>query len=211
MGRRTPGRSRTIGMLPVLLLLAAQSAGALLPARSAGAQTFVVRAARMFDPVGGTVTGPVVVVVEGDRIRDVNPAAAPADATVVELGDATLLPGLIDMHTHLAFDIEGDWITRDVRETAADAALRGVRNAKRTLLAGFTTVREMGSPGFADVSLMKAIDRELVDGPRIFPAGHSLGITGGHCDVTGYAPGVQEPGPEEGVADMKGGRIYASP
>jgi imidazolonepropionase-like amidohydrolase len=161
----------------------------------------VVRAARMFDPAAGTVTGPVTVVVEGDRIREVNPTAAPQGVEVVELGDVTLLPGLIDMHTHLAFDIEGDWITRDVRETAADAALRGARNARRTLLAGFTTVRDLGSTGFADVSLMKAIDQGFVEGPRIFPAGHALGITGGHCDVTGYAPGVRELGFEEGVAD----------
>jgi imidazolonepropionase-like amidohydrolase len=155
----------------------------------------------MFDPVAGTVTGPAVVVTEGDRIRDVNPAAPPAGATVVDLGDVTLLPGLIDTHTHLTFDIEGDWVTRDVRETPADAALRGARNARRTLLAGFTTVRDVGSTGFADVSLMNAIDQGFVDGPRIFPAGHAIGITGGHCDATGYAPGVRELGPEEGVAD----------
>ena len=68
-------------------------------------------------------------------------------------------------------------------------------------MAGFTTVRDLGSTGFADVSLMKAIDQGFVEGPRIFPAGHSLGITGGHCDVTGYAPGVRELGFEEGVAD----------
>lgn len=187
-------------MLPLLLLFAAASTS-VLATRTAAAQTLVVRAARMFDPEAGTVTGPVTVVVEGDQIREVNPAAAPQGAEVVDLGDVTLLPGLIDMHTHLTSDIEGEWVTRDVRQTAADAALRGARNARRTLLAGFTTVRDLGSTGFADVSLMKAIDQGLVDGPRIFPAGHSLGITGGHCDVTGYAPGVREVGFEAGVAD----------
>lgn len=190
---RGSSRSRTIRVAALLLLLTPQAGSA---------QTIVVRAARMFDPTAGTVMGPVVVVVEGDRIREVNPATAPADAAVVELGDVTLVPGLIDMHTHLTYDIEGDWVTRDVRETTADAALRGARNARRTLLAGFTTVRDLGAAaGFADVSLMRAIDGDLIEGPRIFPAGHSLGITGGHCDVTGYAPGVQEQGPEEGVAD----------
>jgi imidazolonepropionase-like amidohydrolase len=76
-----------------------------------------------------------------------------------------------------------------------------VRNARRTLMAGFTTVRDVGAPGFADVSLMRAIDQGFVDGPHIVPAGHAIGITGGHCDVTGYAPGVDELGPENGVAD----------
>jgi imidazolonepropionase-like amidohydrolase len=188
-------------VLPLLLLCAAPFATGLLAPRSASAQIVVVRAARMFDPVTGSVTGPVVVVVEGDRIREVNPGAEPAGAAIIELGDATLLPGLIDMHTHLTLDIEGDWLTRDVRETAADAALRGARNARRTLLAGFTTVRDVGATGFADVSLMKAIDQGFVDGPWIFPAGHAIGITGGHCDVTGYAPGIRELGFEAGVAD----------
>ncbi len=107
----------------------------------------IVRAARMFDPEAGTVAGPVTVVVDGDRIRGVNPAAAPQGVEVVDLGDVTL--------------------TRDVREIAADAALRGARNARSTLLAGFTTVRDLGALGFADVSLRKAIDRGFVDGPRV--------------------------------------------
>ena len=201
MSHTTPGRRPTIGLFSLLLLLVVHSTSALLAVRPAGAQTVVVRAARMFDPVAGAVTGPAVVVVEGDRIREVNPTAAPPGAEVLDLGDVTLLPGLIDTHTHLTTDIEGDWITRDVRETAADAALRGARNARSTLLAGFTTVRDVGATGFADVSLMKAIDQGLVDGPRILPAGHALGITGGHCDVTGYAPGVRELGFQAGVAD----------
>ena len=113
----------------------------------------------------------------------------------------TLLPGLMDMHTHLCYDLEGDWVNRAVREGAADAALRGSRNAMITLLAGFTTVRDVGAGGFADISLMRAIDNGIVAGPRMFPAGHSLGITGGHCDATGYAPGILEQGPEQGIAD----------
>jgi imidazolonepropionase-like amidohydrolase len=172
----------------------------LLPLQAV-AQTTLLRAARMFDPATGTLTGPVSVLIEAGRIRELNPAQPPAGATVIELGDMTLLPGLIDMHTHLTADLLGDWVNRPVRETIADAALRGARNARRTLLAGFTTVRDVGSPGFADVSLMNAIDRGDLDGPRIFPAGHPISITGGHCDVTGYAPGILERGPEQGVAD----------
>ena len=116
-------------------------------------------------------------------------------------GTSRSLPGLIDAHTHLTYDIEGDWVTRPVRELPADAALRGVRNARRTIDAGFTTVRDVGAPGFADVSLMKAIDNGMVPGPRVVPSAHALGITGGHCDETGWAPGIREMGPEQGIVD----------
>jgi imidazolonepropionase-like amidohydrolase len=161
----------------------------------------VVRAARMVDVVRGVIVAPAMVVVEAGRIRSVGPSAAPAGARVIDLGDVTLLPGLIDAHTHLTGDLEGDWVNAPVKETAADAALRGARNARLTLQAGFTTVRDVGAPGFADVALMNAIDKGLVPGPRIVPAGSAIGITGGHCDVTGYAPGILELGPKDGVVD----------
>jgi imidazolonepropionase-like amidohydrolase len=164
-------------------------------------QPTVVRAAAMLDVLKGELVRPAVVVIEGGRIRSVGPGQLPPGARTVDLGDMTLLPGLIDAHTHLTFDISGDWVTRSVRELPADAALRGARNARLTLLAGFTTVRDVGAPGFADVSLMKAIDGGLVTGPRIIPSAHAIGITGGHCDDTGWAPGVNELGPEQGVAD----------
>ena len=160
----------------------------------------VLRAARMLDVQTGRIVSPAVVVIEKDRIKSVNPASVPA-GTVIDLGDVTLLPGLIDMHTHLSFDIEGNWLHRSVTDTAGDNALRGARNARKTLLAGFTTVRDLGSADFVDVALMRAIDQDFVPGPRMFPAGHSIGITGGHCDTTGYIPGVRERGPESGVAD----------
>jgi imidazolonepropionase-like amidohydrolase len=79
--------------------------------------------------------------------------------------------------------------------------LRGARNAKRTLEAGFTTVRNVAAGGFADIALMKAIDTGLVPGPRMIASAHALGITGGHCDATGWAPGILEGGPEEGIVD----------
>ena len=165
-------------------------------------QPLVVRAAGYFDAVAGTVVRPAVVVVRGDRITAVNPGELADGADrVLELGDRFLLPGLIDCHTHLLYDLDGDSFGRAARETAADAALRGARNARITLAAGFTTVRDVGGRDFADVALMHAIERGMVPGPRMFPAGHSLGITGGHADVTGYAPGVLEQGIEQGVAD----------
>ena len=164
-------------------------------------QVTVVRAARMLDVVKGELVTPAVVVIERGRIRSVGPEEVPAGARTVDLGEVTLLPGLIDTHTHLTIDIAGDWVTRSVRELPADAALRGARNARVTLLAGFTTVRDVGAAGFADVSLMKAVDAGLAAGPRILPSAHAIGITGGHCDDTGWAPGVNELGPKQGVAD----------
>src|SRR3954451_9960669 len=175
----------------------------LLLAGSAGAQQqpIVVRAARMVDVTRGQLVAPAVLVISGDKIRSVGASDVPAGASTIDLGDLTLMPGLIDAHTHLTMDISGDWVTRSVRELPADAALRGARNARLTLLAGFTTVRDVGAGGFADISLMNAIDAGMMIGPRMIPSAHAIGITGGHCDETGWAPGVNELSWKDGVAD----------
>ena len=183
-------------IISALLLLALVSVSS--------AETLVVTADRMFDAETGKVSGPVRVVVVDGLIAAVNPASVPADADVVALGDRTLMPGLLDMHTHLTGDyFSGDhWVTMPVYETAADWAVLGTRFARDTLLAGFTTVRDVGSlPGFPDVALMKAVNRGTVPGPDIWPAGHYISITGGHCDITGFAPGIHELGPKQGIAD----------
>src|SRR4051794_1544223 len=175
----------------------------LLLAGSATAQQqpIVVRAARMVDVTRGQLVAPAVLVISGDKIRSVGASDLPPGARTIDLGDLTLLPGLIDAHTHLTMDISGDWVTRSVRELPADAALRGARNARLTLLAGFTTVRDVGAGGFADISLMNAIDAGMMIGPRMIPSAHAIGITGGHCDETGWAPGVNELSWKQGVAD----------
>lgn len=167
----------------------------------AAQQRTVVRAARMLDVESGRIVPNAVVVVEGEKIVAVNPAQPPAGAQTIDLGDVTLLPGLLDMHTHLTFDLDKDFFLRAVTEGPVDEALRGAANARKTLLAGFTTVRNVGSGGFSDVALMRAIDAGLLEGPRIFPAAHALSITGGHCDTTGFAPGILEGSPREGTAD----------
>jgi imidazolonepropionase-like amidohydrolase len=167
----------------------------------AAQQVTVVRAARMLDVAKGELVAPAVVVIADGKIKSVGAGNVPENARVIDLGDLTLLPGLIDAHTHLTMDISGDWVTRSVRELPADAALRGARNARKTLLAGFTTVRDVGAGGFADISLMKAIDDGMVEGPRMIPSAHAIGITGGHCDDTGWAPGVNELNWRDGVAD----------
>ena len=146
------GTSMTRRLLTACILLVLGAASA--PAQE---RPLVVRAARMLDVASGRIVPDAAVVVQGGRIVALG-VPAPADAETIDLGDVTLMPGLIDMHTHLAMDIEGDWVMRAVRATAADHALRGARNARRTLEAGFTTVREAGSSDFVDVALMRAIE-----------------------------------------------------
>ncbi|HSD67916.1 MAG TPA: amidohydrolase family protein [Woeseiaceae bacterium] len=184
--------------IPLVALVAALMVG------SASAETLVVSAARMLDVAKGSVTGPVRVVIRDGLIESINPEQLPADARVLELGDRTLLPGLLDMHTHLTQDYftGSDWVTAPVFQTAPDWAIMGVQFAGQTLQAGFTTVRDVGAwPGFPDVALMRAIDRGTVPGPDVWPAGHYISITGGHCDITGFAPGIQELGPKQGISD----------
>ncbi len=171
----------------------------LLAAPISAQQTIVVRATRMLDVESGRMIQDARVAVEGDRITAVNPSSLPAGANVIDLGDATLLPGFIDAHTHLAGEIGANMMLEPVTETEVDAAFTSVKNARITLMAGFTTVRDFG--GQTTVALGKAVERGDVMGPWVVPSRYSLGITGGHCDVTGYVPGVMESGPKDGVAD----------
>lgn len=171
---------------------------ALLCSPLAAQETTVLRASRLLDVESGEVRRDAVVVVANGRIERVG-GSVPAGAEVIDLGDVTLLPGLTDLHTHLAYSLDGDWTTRAVRETEADAALRAAKHARVTLRAGFTTVRDMS--GIAGMALKRAIERGDAEGPRIVPGVNSLGITGGHCDATGWAPGVLEGDWRDGVAD----------
>ncbi|MFT5204586.1 MAG: imidazolonepropionase-like amidohydrolase, partial [Candidatus Aldehydirespiratoraceae bacterium] len=170
----------------------------------------VLRADRMVDVVTGEVQSPGVVVVEDDKIIGVGSDAAPADATVIELGDRTLLPGLMDMELNFFMGGPGDRGARtSVVETPIDRSFRAVVNAKTTLLAGFTTVRNLGlfiptGGHLLDVSLGRAIERGYVVGPRIVPAGHAICPTGGHLEPTvfvGLAHGIMPLTVEEGVAN----------
>ena len=178
----------------------------LLAQTALAVERVVVRAAQYLDTESGRLVSPAVMVVEDGLITAVNPSVIPNDTRIIDLGDATLLPGVMDMHSHVTLDYySGDhWTTAPVMETPADWALHGVTFGRQMLEAGFTTVRDAGSfPGFPDVALMRAIDRGDVVGPRIIPAGHYLSITGGHCDITGFAPGIMEIGPKQGIADGK--------
>ncbi len=167
------------------------------------AQTLILRAKQYLDVHAGVLVSPAVIVVKDGLILSVNPEDLPPDAEEVDLGTQTLLPGLIDMHTHLMYDLEILTSNRTLSETLPDYTLRGVKNAHTTLMAGFTTVRDVGSSGFGDVALNKAIQKGYIIGPEIFASGHTIGITGGHADVTGFAPNIAEQDYRAGIADGK--------
>ena len=123
---------------------------------------------------------------------------------MIDLGDVTLMPGFIDAHTHLIGRVLGDPAGENalVRDFESFAAILSVEHARATLMAGFTSVRNVGASGkFDDMALRKAIDEGWTPGPRMMSAGHALGMRGGHCDENGFRPGLFDPGIEEGVAD----------
>ena len=174
----------------------------------------VVRAARLVDVVTGTVHSPGVVVVDGNRIVSVGDAPVADDASVIDLGDVTLLPGLMDMEVNLL--IGGPETPtglplpmHGVQDDPVYRTLRGAVNAKVTLLSGFTTVRNLGlmvkTGGYPlDVALGRAIDNGWHPGPRVVPAAHAITPTGGHLDPTmfqRFAPGIMPLTVEEGIAN----------
>ena len=155
----------------------------------------VLRAARLIDGTGAAPIAPGMVRVDGDRIVAVGTnLAVPPGATVVELGDATLLPGLIDLHTHLTGDERVHWEDALVKTTPAHDALWGARNARVTLMAGFTTCRDMGPNWpYVDVELKRAIDEGAVPGPRLLTAGAYVSSTGGAGDARQFSIYVDVP------------------
>ncbi|MGH7636354.1 MAG: amidohydrolase family protein [Gemmatimonadaceae bacterium] len=189
-----------------LIAAAIVACSAVLGAQTPPTETVAIRAARLIDGTGAAPVANGVVVVTGNRIVGVGRQGSvtiPAGARVIDLGNATLLPGFIDMHTHiigrgLADPASDNAIARDY---ASLGAIIGVENARRTLMAGFTTIRNLGAPNFDDMALRTAIDAGIVPGPRMQAAGHSLGITGGHCDENGFRPGLFDADYRKGIAD----------
>ncbi len=178
----------------------------LLAASNLSAQNggYVIKAARLFDGKSDKLIQPGIVVVADGKIQSIG-GAAPPNATVIDLGDATLLPGFIDSHTHLTMDFDPDYDAARLREmsrTVAEQAIRATVNARKTLMAGFTTVRDVGSSDFLDVGLRNSINNGVVPGPRMLVSVHAIGSTGGHCDDgAGLRFGLlnHESGPEDGV------------
>jgi imidazolonepropionase-like amidohydrolase len=168
-----------------------------------------IRAGHLLDVRHGVVIDNPVVLIEDNKIVSIG-HDVPAGNEVVDLGTATLVPGLFDMHTHLS--VGGTSTVRGpgaFTATPADSAVQAVENARVTLLAGFTTVRECGANDFIDVALKKAITRGAAIGPRVTPSGYQISMTGGHGDNVGFPEGVFELGPKQGVADGKDNLLFA--
>ena len=164
------------------------------PKPSPAPATVYVKAGHLFDARSDDLRDNMVLVVEGERIARVAPAAEvtiPAGATVVDLSQDWVLPGLIDCHTHLEARADHYDPIWDVRETPFMGGFNGVVNANKTLQAGFTSVRDVGSQPFFAVDLRKAIDAGEFPGPRVVASGPAISITGGHGDMNGFAPAVQ--------------------
>jgi len=171
-----------------------------------GSGTVVLKAARVIDGTGAAPIQNGVVVVTDDRIVAVGPAssvAIPSGARTVDLGNATLLPGFIDAHTHVIGRTLGDPAGDDaaVRDVDSFGAILAVGSVRNTLMAGFTSIRNVGAPHFDDIAIRKAINEGWVVGPRMQTAAHSLGITGGHCDENGFKPGLDDGDFRTGIAD----------
>jgi imidazolonepropionase-like amidohydrolase len=191
-------------LLPLILAVAI--------GRTAGAETLVLKAARLVDGRGGPPLAPAVVRVEGERIAEVGTRlAVPRGARVLDLGEATFLPGLIDLHTHLTDKEDVHWEEALLKTTPSQAALWGARNARATLEAGFTTCRDLGPTWpYVDVDLRDAIAQGAIPGPRLLVAGNYVSSTGGAGDARQFSLFVEVPtvrnladGPDEVVKAVR--------
>ena len=171
---------------------------------SASAQRTIIHAGTLIDGVSKEPMKTRTIVIEGDRIIDVRQGYEPATLgdEVIDLKDYTVMPGWIDMHVHMEGETSPDRYIRTFTDNPADVAFASVDIANRTLMAGFTTVRDLGGSG-VNVSLRNAIAKGTIVGPRIFTAEKSLSITGGHADPTnGFRDDLKgDPGPKEGVVN----------
>jgi imidazolonepropionase-like amidohydrolase len=183
-----------------LIVLALPARGA-AQAADTSSHRLAIRAARLIDGRGGAPILNAVILVDSTRITAVGTRLPiPSGTRVIDLGNATVLPGLIDCHTHITGGDPGDYYESLFRRSPIDYAVASPTFARRTLEAGFTTVRDVGSGEFIDVALRRAIDSGLAVGPRMQVATLAIGSTGGHNDIVGFSPYIKF-GQFSGVAD----------
>src|SRR5258707_6327747 len=167
-----------------------------------------IRCGRLINPVDGSVTQNAVIIVRGDRIEQVGAnLSIPGGAKVIDLSGYTVLPGLIDCHTHIMLQPEDErGAPPVVTKSQAFRTVQGVAAAKRDLEAGFTTMRDLDSEGagFADVAVLDGINQRIIPGPRLFVSTYALTITGGHMNNAGLNPDIQIPQPAT-PTDLRGG------
>ena len=194
--------SKSGGLAIVALVLVL---GALLAAPDKP-RPILLKAARLFDGRSDRVIAPGVLLVRGTIIEAAGSnVQVPEDAQIIDLGDATLLPGFMDAHTHITADHPIDYKQAELdkmKKTTAEKALDAAEIARKTLMAGFTTVRDLGSSEFIDVGLRNAIRNGKVPGPRMLVSVHAIGAIGGHCDPSGgyrYGEFSHESGIAEGI------------
>ncbi len=152
----------------------------------------LVKAAHLVDPVAGVVRENQAILIEGDKVKQVGAAAdvakaAPLEVRVIDLGNVTILPGLIDCHTHVTGQPE-NYYDDIFRKSPIDVATTSHIYALRTVLAGFTTIRNVGADEYTDIALRRAIEAGKIPGPRILCSAVALGSTGGHADLNGFSP-----------------------
>lgn len=174
---------RLLTLCTCLALIALQTLTSGLAQQTAAKRT-LIRAGHLLDVKTGKISDAQTIIVVGDSVQTIAPSASVSQQTgdeVIDLGSMTVLPGLIDVHTHLTMNTDFDPF-REITSTNAKEAINGVVNARKTLMAGFTTVRNVGAGGFVDVDLRDAINSGQVAGPHLLVSGPAMGITGGHCD-----------------------------